>query len=64
MIRLGNENPWLKIADLQTRNYVRSRYYLDWETEEFVTDYPDVKKFEKLLVRIVYIIIALILLSN
>lgn len=64
MIRLGKENPWLKIADIQTRNYVRSRYYLDWETGEFVTDYPDVKKFEKLLVRIVYIIIALILLSN
>jgi hypothetical protein len=59
MIRLGKENPWLKIAGLQTRNYVRSRYYLDWETGEFVTDCPDVKKFEKLLVRIVYIIIAL-----
>jgi hypothetical protein len=28
MIHLGKENPWLKIADLQTRNYVRSRYYL------------------------------------
>ncbi|KAM0827572.1 hypothetical protein ACQ4PT_068114 [Festuca glaucescens] len=27
--RLGKENPWLRIADLQTRNYVRSRYYLD-----------------------------------
>jgi hypothetical protein len=63
MIRLGKEKPWLRIVDLQTRNYVRSRYYLDWKTGEFIMDYPDMKKFEKFLVRIVYII-ALILLGN
>lgn len=61
--RLGKENPWLRIADLQTRNFVWSRYYLDWKMGEFVTDDPDVKNFEKYLVRIVYII-ALILLGN
>lgn len=63
MVRLGKENPWLKIADVHARNFVRSRYYLDWKTGEFITDYKDAKDFEKYLVRIVYII-ALILLGN
>ena len=27
--RLGKDNPWLKIADLQLRYFVRARYYLD-----------------------------------
>ena len=49
--RLGKENPWLKIADLQLRHFVRARYYLDPVTKEFVTDDPDVKEFEKKLVR-------------
>ncbi|KAK1619469.1 hypothetical protein QYE76_024986 [Lolium multiflorum] len=31
------------------RNFVRSRYYLDWKTGEFITDYKDVKDFEKKL---------------
>ena len=50
--RLGKENPWHKITDLQVRNFVRSRYFLDWKTGEFVTKDEAVKKFEKLLVRI------------
>jgi hypothetical protein len=49
--RLGKENPWLKIADLQLRHFVRARYYLDPVTKEFVTDDPDVNFFEKKLVR-------------
>ena len=49
--RLGKENHWEKILDEQTRNFVRSRYYLDWETGEFITDYEDVKEFQKKLVR-------------
>jgi hypothetical protein len=53
MVRLGKENPWHKIQDEQARNFVRSRYYLDWETGEFITDHEDVKDFEKYLVRIV-----------
>ena len=48
---LGKDNPWHKIMDMQTRNFVRSRYYLDWKTGEFVTDDPDVQAFEKKLVR-------------
>lgn len=50
-IRLGKDNPWYKITDVQTRNYVRSRYFLDWKTGEFVTNDPTVKAFEKKLVR-------------
>jgi hypothetical protein len=53
LVELGKENPWLNIQDEQTRNFVRSRYYLDMETGEFVTDDPAVKEFERLLVRIV-----------
>jgi hypothetical protein len=53
MVRLGKENPWHKIQDEQARNFVRSRYYLDWKTGEFITDHEDVKDFEKYLVRIV-----------
>ena len=49
--RAGKENPWHKIMDEQTRNYVRSRYYLDYKTMEFVTDDPDVQAFEEKLVR-------------
>ena len=33
------------------RNFVRSRYYLDKKTGEFVTDNLEVKDFEKYLVR-------------
>ena len=50
-IRLGKENPWYKITDIQTRNYVRSRYFLNWKTGEFVTNDPAVQDFEKKLVR-------------
>ena len=50
-VKLGKDNPWHKITDPQTRNFVRSRYYLDWKTGEFVTDDPAVKDFEKKLVR-------------
>ena len=50
--RLGKENPWHKITDLQVRNFVRSRYYLDWKTGEFVTKDKAVKEFEKYLVRV------------
>ena len=53
MVRLGKENPWHKIQDEQARNFVRSRYYLDWKTGEFITDHEDVRDFEKYLVRIV-----------
>ncbi|KAK1609936.1 hypothetical protein QYE76_033609 [Lolium multiflorum] len=49
MVRLGKENPWHKIEDVQARNFVRSRYYLDWKTGEFITDHKDVKNFEKYL---------------
>ena len=49
--RLGKDNPWLKITDLQLRQFVRARYYLDKETGEFITDDPEVKEFEKNLVR-------------
>ena len=49
--RRNLENPWDKILDEQTRNFVRSRYYLDWATGEFVTKYDDVKKFQEKLVR-------------
>ena len=49
--RLRIENRWLKIMDLQLRNFVRARYYWDPEAMEFVTDNPDVKEFEKELVR-------------
>ena len=49
--RLGKENPWEKITDEQTRYFVRSRYYLDKTTGEFVTDDKVVKDFEKYLVR-------------
>ncbi|KAK1692042.1 hypothetical protein QYE76_008739 [Lolium multiflorum] len=49
MVRLGKENPWHKIQDEQARNFVRSRYYLDWETGEFITDHEDVRDFEKYL---------------
>ena len=31
--RLGKENPWHKITDLQIRQFVRARYYLDPVTE-------------------------------
>ena len=48
--RLGKENPWEKITDEQTRFFVRSRYYLDKKTGEFVTDDDAVKEFEKHLV--------------
>ncbi|KAK1648760.1 hypothetical protein QYE76_066565 [Lolium multiflorum] len=49
MVRLGKENPWHKIQDVQARNFVRSRYYLDWKTGEFITDYKDVRDFEQYL---------------
>ena len=49
--RLGKENPWKKITDEQVRNFVRSRYYLDKKTGEFVIDDLEVKDFEKYLVR-------------
>ncbi|KAK1681546.1 hypothetical protein QYE76_042394 [Lolium multiflorum] len=49
MVRLGKENPWHKIQDVQARNFVRSRYYLDWKTGEFITDHKDVRDFEKYL---------------
>ena len=45
-----------KITDEQTRFLVRSRYYLDKTTGEFVTDDEAVKDFEKYLVR--YLITA------
>ncbi|KAK1662833.1 hypothetical protein QYE76_050992 [Lolium multiflorum] len=51
MVRLGKENPWHKIEDVQARNFVRSRYYLDWKTGEFITDYKDVRDFEKYLLK-------------
>ena len=44
-------NPWEKITDEQTRYFVWSRYYLDKNTGEFVTDDDAVKDFEKYLVR-------------
>ena len=47
----GKTNPWHQITDEQVRNFVRSRYYLNKETGEFVIDDDDVKKFEKMLVR-------------
>ena len=47
MVRLGKENPWHKIQDEQARNFVRSRYYLDWKTGEFMTNDKAVKEFEK-----------------
>ena len=46
----GLDNPWDKFTDEQTRNFVRSRYYLNWETGEFVTDHDDVKQFQQNLV--------------
>ena len=46
--------------DLQVRNFVRSRYRLDWKTGELVKDDQDVKDFEKFLVRISQVYIALI----
>jgi len=49
--KLRKPNPWLKIADLQLRYFVRARYYLDPVTMEFITDDPEVKKFEEKLVR-------------
>ena len=49
--RLVIENMWLKITDPQLRNFVRARYHWDPEAMEFVTDDPDVKEFEKELVR-------------
>ena len=48
--RLGKENPFLKITDEQTRNFVRARYYQDKDTMEVVTDDDDVRKFEEKLV--------------
>ena len=50
-VRLGKENPWYRITDVQARNFVRSRYFLDWEKMEFVTKDPNVLEFEKKLVR-------------
>ena len=52
MARLEKENPWHKITDLQVMNFVRSLYYLDWKTGEFVTKDNAVKDFEKYLVRV------------
>ena len=49
--RLGKDNPWYKITDIQTRNYVRSRYFLNWKTGEFVTNDLAIQAFEKKLVR-------------
>ena len=49
--KLGIENIWHKITDEQVRNFVRSRYYLNPGTGGFVTDYQEVKDFEKTLVR-------------
>ncbi|KAK1632005.1 hypothetical protein QYE76_006320 [Lolium multiflorum] len=49
MVRLGKENPWHKIQDEQARNFVRSRYYLDWKTGQFITEHEDVRDFEKYL---------------
>ncbi|KAK1614773.1 hypothetical protein QYE76_020290 [Lolium multiflorum] len=49
MVRLGKENPWHKIQDEQARNFVRSRYYLDWKTGQFITDHEVVRDFEKYL---------------
>jgi len=49
--RLGKENLWHKIMDEQVRNFVRSRYYLNKATGEFVTDDDDVRALEKVLVR-------------
>ena len=51
MARLGKENPWHKITDEQVRNFVRSRYYLNKATGEFVANDDDMKAFEKVLVR-------------
>ena len=51
MEQLGLENRWLKIMDLQLRNFVRARYHWDAELQEFVTGDPDVLEFEKELVR-------------
>jgi hypothetical protein len=48
MVRLGKENSWLKIEDVQATNFVRSRYYLNWKIGKFITDYKDVKDFEVL----------------
>ena len=47
---MGKENLWHKFTDEQVRNFVRSRYYLNKATGEFITDDDDVKKFQKLLV--------------
>jgi hypothetical protein len=58
--RLEKANPWHLITDLQVRNFVRSRYTLDWKTGEFVTKDQAVKDFEKYLVRISQAYIALI----
>ena len=49
--KMGKENMWNKFTDEQVRNFVRSRYYLNEATGEFVTDDDDVRTFEKLLVR-------------
>ncbi|KAM0878024.1 hypothetical protein ACQ4PT_035131 [Festuca glaucescens] len=49
--RLGKDNPWLKIMDLQLMYFVRACYYLDKVTMEFCTDDDDVRKFEEKLVR-------------
>jgi len=51
LARLGLPNQWDNIADEQTRNFVRSRYYLKPGTGEFCTDHDDVRDFEKNLVR-------------
>ena len=37
--------------DEQTRYFVWSRYYLDKKIGEFVTDDPEVRDFDKYLVR-------------
>jgi hypothetical protein len=58
--RLGKYNPWHKVTDLQVRNFVPTRYKLVYKTEEFVTEDKAVKEFEKLLVRISQVYIALI----
>ncbi|KAK1670025.1 hypothetical protein QYE76_058184 [Lolium multiflorum] len=49
LARAGKPNPWLKIADLQVRYFVRARYTLDRNTMEFVTEHDDVRKFEEKL---------------
>jgi hypothetical protein len=59
--RLGKENPWQKIKAIHIRNFVRSRYRLDWKTGEFVTDDWDVKEFEKYLVKISQVLIIVLI---